>query len=67
MKEFDYVKRIRPKDENGKVIFGPPNIIANPAKKGHFSSTIGHLIGPVPQHMNEPYDLARLLNKVQLL
>jgi len=64
MKDYDYVRRIRKKDENGKVIFGPPNMISNPGKKGHFGTTIGHLIAPYPEHMKEPYDRARLLKKV---
>jgi len=59
MKDFDETKKKNFRDENGKVKIKLPNVVTNPGKPGHFSSTIGHTLNPFPEHMKEPYDRLR--------
>ena len=65
VKEYDFIKKKSKRDENGKVIIEPSNILTNPSKVGHFNSTVGHTFGANPKFLKDPYDLAKRIKRVE--
>ena len=49
-------KKINKKGPDGKVVLEPRNFQTSPAKPGNPNCTPGILMGPIPEHIPDPYD-----------
>ena len=63
--EYNKVKRRR--DSEGNVIFAPKNFYTSPAKKCHPNTTPGTTFGGTFEHIPEPYDRKRDLNRKDMI
>lgn len=48
----------------GRIITEQRGIFTSPSKKGHYASTVGHLLGPFPKYAPDPYDSKRIAENV---
>lgn len=60
-------KKFNKKGPDGKVVLQPRNFLTSPAKPGNPNCTPGLLMGPIPEHIADPYDRKKQIDYEELL